>query len=57
MPVTDEELLSEFIRVGAAFDSAREGEGCGGSPGEWAYERCVELEAEIKRRGLAVPTN
>jgi len=53
---TDAELLAEFQRVAAAFDASQEGDGHGGSPGEWAWERCLELEAEIKRRGLAVPT-
>lgn len=53
--LTDDELRSEFEKTAAAFDAAREGEGGGGSPGEWAYERCGELEHEMKRRGVPVP--
>ena len=53
--MTDDELLAEFRRVGALFDASQQCEGRGGSPGEWAYEKCLGLEAEIKRRGLATP--
>jgi hypothetical protein len=53
--LSDEKLLAEFTETAKKFDATREGDGHGGSPGEWAYERCGELEIEIKRRGLAVP--
>lgn len=49
--LTDEELHAAFKHVGEAFDRIREDdEGHGGSPGEWAWERCGELEIEIKKR-------
>lgn len=54
---TDAELLAEFRSVARMFDESQEGDGHGGSPGEWAWERCMELEAEIKRRGLSVPVD
>lgn len=61
MPLTEDAILIEgvarqLVRVcnEDKHDDAREAEG-GGSPGEWAYEKCAELETEMKRRGLSVP--
>lgn len=55
--LTDVELLEAFVETGKAFDASQEGDGHGGSPGEWAWERCGELEHEIKRRNLSVPVS
>ncbi len=53
--LSDDRLLEQYRKTAKAFDAARDGDGHGGSPGEWAYERCAELETEIVRRGLTVP--
>jgi len=51
----DADLIAEFKEVAAEFDESREGDGHGGSPGEWAYERCGECEHEMKKRGIPIP--
>jgi hypothetical protein len=53
--LSDNRLLEQYREAAKAFDASQEGDGHGGSPGEWAYERCLELEGEIKRRGMTVP--
>lgn len=54
--LTDAELIAAWNETSAAFDRARDDEeGHGGSPGEWAYERCLELEGQFMRRGIPIP--
>jgi hypothetical protein len=54
--LSEEALIDEFKAVAAEFDESREGDGHGGSPGEWAYERCGECEHEMKKRGIMIPS-
>lgn len=56
--MTNMELFAAFEDAGRAFDDSQaDDEGHGGSPGERAYERCNELETEITRRGLPMPSS
>lgn len=55
--LTDAELVPELRRMDDRFAKAfdDDGEGRGGSPGEWMVEWMGQLETEIKRRGFEVP--
>jgi hypothetical protein len=48
--LTDAEIVAELNVLEAKFRATREGDGHGGSPGEWLVERMSELETEQKRR-------
>jgi hypothetical protein len=53
---SDASLVAEMRRLNAAWEIVRDGEGHSGSPGEGLLERIVDLEAEMKARGLVVPS-
>jgi hypothetical protein len=57
--MTPEAMRAELLALDVRWESLRDGldesGGMGGSPGEWLVERMWELEAELKRRGLAIP--
>jgi hypothetical protein len=50
--MTDAQISREMLDLSARFDRLRGdlGEGHGGSPGEWMYERLNELETEQLNR-------
>lgn len=49
--LTDSQIEDELAALGKLFEDSRsDGEGHGGSPGEWMVERMGELETEQKRR-------
>lgn len=48
--LTDEELIAAKQHCEANFEACREGDGHGGSPGEYWDERLGEIETEMKRR-------
>lgn len=52
--LTDEQIARELQALGETWDASRaDGEGHGGSPGEWMFERMDELGTEQKRRAKA----
>lgn len=55
--MTDEQIVAEVQSLCARWDVLRaaNSDGCGGSPGEWMFERLDELETEQKRRTALSP--
>ena len=53
--LTDEEITRELGDLEAKWERFRDSdnEGHGGSPGEWMYERMLELEGELNKRDPA----